>query len=57
VIQLIKENANISSRSLVVAGYDVCGLFTSDNKPIRGASFVLFQAEEVCKSTSSSLLT
>jgi predicted phosphohydrolase len=26
VIQLIKENANIPSRSLVVAGYDVCGL-------------------------------
>ncbi|PNF29184.1 Nodal modulator 1 [Cryptotermes secundus] len=46
VIQLMKERANIPSSSLVVAGYDVSGLVTSDNEPIRGVSFVLFQAEE-----------
>lgn len=57
VIQLIKENAIIPTGSLVVAGYDVSGLVTSDNEPIRGVSFVLFQAEEVCKGTASSLLS
>jgi hypothetical protein len=57
VIQLIKENGNISPSSLVVAGYDVSGLVTSDNEPIKGVSFVLFQAKGVCKSTACSPLT
>ena len=47
VVHLIKENVHIPPRSLIVAGYDVSGLVTSDNEPIRGVSFVLFQAKEV----------
>jgi hypothetical protein len=52
VIQLVKENVNIPSSSLVIAGYDVSGVVTSDNEPIKGVSFVLFEAKEVCKSTT-----
>ncbi|XP_021915728.1 nodal modulator 1 isoform X3 [Zootermopsis nevadensis] len=44
VIHLSKENANIPPNSLVVVGYDVSGLVTSDKEPIKGVSFVLFQA-------------
>jgi hypothetical protein len=47
VVHLIKENVHIPPSSLVVAGYDVSGLVTSDNEPIKGVSFVLFQAKEV----------
>jgi hypothetical protein len=47
VVHLIKENVHIPPSSLVVAGYDVFGLVTSDNEPIKGVSFVLFQAKEV----------
>jgi hypothetical protein len=47
VVHLIKENGHIPPGSLVVAGYDVSGLVTSDNEPIKGVSFVLFQAKEV----------
>lgn len=46
-VHLIKENGHIPPSSLVVAGYDVSGLVTSDNEPIKGVSFVLFQAKEV----------
>jgi hypothetical protein len=53
ITQLIKENANIPSSSLVIAGYDVSGAVTSDNEPIKGVSFVLFQAQEVCTQTVS----
>lgn len=56
VIRLIKENANIPPKSLVVAGYDVSGLVTSDKEPIKGVSFVLFQAKGVCKSAVCSHL-
>lgn len=49
VVNVIKENGNVPSNSLVVAGYDVSGLVTSDNEPIKGVSFVLFQAKEVCR--------
>jgi hypothetical protein len=48
VVTLIKENAIIPPNSLVVAGYDVSGLVTSDKEPIKGVSFVLFQAKGVC---------
>jgi hypothetical protein len=47
VVNLIKENVHIPPSSLVVAGYDVSGSVTSDNEPIKGVSFVLFQAKEV----------
>jgi hypothetical protein len=57
VIRLIKENVNIPPNSLVVAGYDVSGLVTSDNEPTKGVSFVLFQAKGVCKSIVCLLLT
>jgi hypothetical protein len=56
VIRLVKENANIPPNSLVVAGYDVSGLVTSDKEPIKGVSFVLFQAKGVCKSVVCSNL-
>ncbi|KAJ4430118.1 hypothetical protein ANN_22328 [Periplaneta americana] len=46
-IHLVKENVKIPPNSLVVRGYDVSGLVTSDNEPIKGVSFVLFQAEGV----------
>jgi hypothetical protein len=52
VVHLIKENGHIPPNSLVVAGYDVSGLVTSDNEPIKGVSFVLFQAKEVCHCVS-----
>ena len=51
-VHLIKENGLIPPNSLVVAGYDVSGSVTSDNEPIKGVSFVLFQAKEVCQCVS-----
>lgn len=45
-VHLIKENGLIPPNSLVVAGYDVSGSVTSDNEPIKGVGFVLFQAKE-----------
>ena len=47
MVHRIKENVHIPPSSLVVASYDVSGLVTSDNEPIKGVSFVLFQAKEV----------
>jgi Protocatechuate 3,4-dioxygenase beta subunit len=48
-INLLNENVNIPPSSLVVAGYDVSGSVTSDDEPIKGVSFVLFQGPGVCK--------
>ncbi|GLH02259.1 Nodal modulator 1 [Gryllus bimaculatus] len=44
-VVLSKGNADIGVGSLLVAGYDVSGSVTSDDEPIKGVSFILFQSE------------
>lgn len=41
-VTVVKGNANVPRGSLVVSGYEVTGMVTSDNEPITGVSFVLF---------------
>ncbi|XP_063218768.1 BOS complex subunit NOMO3 [Bacillus rossius redtenbacheri] len=44
-VQVGQQNAEIPSDELVVSGYDVYGTVTSNDEPIRGVSFVLFQED------------
>lgn len=46
-VQLGKGNVELADRSIVVAGYDVSGSVTSDDEPIKGVNFVLFQTDGV----------
>nr|CAD7447605.1 unnamed protein product [Timema bartmani] len=46
-VHLVKGNVHIGVGELVVAGYDVSGLVTSEEEPFEGVSFVLFHTDMV----------
>ncbi|KAI5748699.1 hypothetical protein M8J76_001268 [Diaphorina citri] len=44
-VQVLSDNAQVPSDSLVVSGYDVVGMVTSDNEPVQDVYFVAFTGQ------------